>query len=280
MPKGYPVPLNLGNRIKGVPIANNSKTITKRKNRRKAISNRQGIEINRAEGGFKNVVTSGRLVPITINTFGRVTYYHQSNNEFIPEFQLESNNYTTHTNIIDVADELNNAAEFTENRKKSDQYQVISVALTIDYNRIPQGGDRVAKLLLMTETDKQEGLLQYEMKRENNIMKLGMGSNGVKNYNTKVTPVTTSPENRAWQSSQYTWGGTWKIKISQVDDTVLTRLHDEAYMTLASWKLSVKVLFRITDMNNLNINMTPQPTIKKLTEEIEKLKEKLQDHNK
>jgi hypothetical protein len=235
------------------------------------------MEINRAEGGYKNVVTVGKVIPIVINTYGRLVYQNVVSNEFVPVFTKESDNYTTSSQLLDVQDELTKAKEFTENRKRSDQYKVTSVALTIDYNRIPQAGDRVSKLLLGTETDTQTSLAQAEMKRENNIMKISMATNGTKNYNTTVTAATTIPDNRAWQSSEYTWAGIWKIRISQMDKTELTRLNDENEFVLGTWKLSIRILIRLTDVDNMLVSMNTKPSLIKMAEQINELKKKLEE---
>lgn len=235
------------------------------------------MEINRAEGGYKNVVTTGRLVPVVVNTYGRLTYYQTSGSEFQPEFQRESDNYTTHDQILNVTNELNDSSEFTENRKRSEEYKVTNVCLTIDYNRVPQAGDRVSKLLLMTGTDKVNITASSEMKKENNVMMLSMSSTGIKNYNTRVTIQTTSPENLTWQSSSYTWAGVWKIRVNQQDITTLTRLNDEMYITLATWKLSIRVLFRITDVENLNLQMNNAPRLNTLVTELEGLRKRIEE---
>lgn len=282
--RGYPVPLNLGNRIQGIPVANrntNQNRVSQKSQRRGNRYNyTKPIEINKAEGGYKSVVTNGRLVPIVINTYGRLTYYHQGNNVFQPEFQFESNNYTTSSDQIDVTDQMNNSVEFTENRKRSEEYKVTNVCLTLDYNRVPQGGDRVSKLLMMTICDKLDITLEKEMKRENNVMMLSMSTNGVKNYNTRLDNRTTDIANLNWQNSAYTWPGVWKIRVSQQDITTLTRLHDESYIVLGTWKLSIRVLFRITDMQNLNLSMSNPPTITSLVKEIEQLKKQLEEAKK
>jgi hypothetical protein len=280
--KGYPVPLNTGNRIPGVAVANRNTTNNNRvsqKGERRGNRNKFGrpLEVNKAEGGYKSVVTNGRLVPIVINTYGRLTYYHTGNNVFQPRFQFESDNYTSSSDRIDVTAQMNNSDEFTENRKRSEEYRVTNVCLTIDYNRVPQGGDRVSKLLLMTICDKLDVTLQKEMKRENNVMTLSMSSNGVKNYNTRLDNRTTEIANLNWQNSAYTWPGVWTIRISEQDMTTLTRLNDENYITLGTWKLSIRVLFRITDMQNLNLTMSNPPSLASLVNQIEKLQLELKE---
>jgi hypothetical protein len=278
--KGYPVPLNTGNRIPGTAIANRNTNKTRVSQAGERRGNRRTfgrpLEINRAEGGFKSVVTRGRLVPIVINTYGRLTYYHQGNNVFQPLFQLESDNYTSSSDNINVSSEMNISDEFTENRKRSEEYRVTNVCLSIDYNRVPQAGDRVSKLLLTTVCDKLDQTLQTEMKKENNVMMLSMSANGVKNYNTKLDVRTTEVANLNWQNSNYTWPGVWKIRMSQQDITTLTRLNDEAYIVLGTWKLSIRVLFRLTDLQNVNVSMSNPPNLANLVKEVELLRQELE----
>lgn len=271
---GFAVPMSKwGNRIKGTTQGTVRRD--QRRGRKKNASARP-MEINKAEGGFKPVTTRRRLVSVTINSFGRLTYFQVTGNEFRPEFEKESDNFTTHSQLLDVTDELNGSAEFMDNRERSENYKVLSVALTIDYNRIPQAGDRVSKLMLATETDRVQAKSQLEMKRENNTMWLAMASNGIKNYNTRVAITNTKPENLTWQNSQYTWPANWSIRVADADKTTLTRMNDETSFTLASWKLSVQVVFRLTDVAS-SVTMKKAPSLTTALQRIEELEQKIDE---
>lgn len=283
MGKGFPAPLNLNNRIKGQPInqqvrRSGQRPNVKRRNRPTYRKRSAGVEVNRAEGGYKSVTTNNRIVNITINTYGRLTYKRAGEDEFVPEFRLESDNYGSGDAILDVTNQLNNSNEFTQNRKRSEEYMVKRCSLTLDYNRIPQGGDRFTKLLLSTITDKVPEMLQTEMKKENNVMHLSMGQPGIKNYNTVLSKRTTNLENLNWQKSSYTWGGVWKIRVSTEDKTSINVAPEVELIDVATWKLSVLVAFRLTDIEN-SVTMNRMPTlieINELKKELELLRTEVQ----
>lgn len=245
----------------------------KQRRRNKRYESTAGIEINRAEGGGKPVVVPTKTHSVTVNTYGRLCcIYDQSLNGFRYQLQTGSDNYASPKDYIDVTDQLNQAEEFLENRRKAQSYKVKSVSWTLDYNRIPASTETIPKLFLWTNTDLVTVINPHQ---ENNTMVLGMNSNGVKNYNTVVNYRNTSSDHTDWQNSLYAWAGKWEIHCSAQDTIFLSRGNQETYYVMGTWKLSIQVLFRETD-NIRDVLPTKQPSVIDLENKIKELTMKLQ----
>jgi hypothetical protein len=244
----------------------------KQRRRQKRYGTTAGIEINKAEGGSKPVVVPAKTASVVVNTYGRLScIYDQTLNGFRYQLQTASDNYANPRDYIDVTEQLNGAEEFLENRRKAQVYKVKNVSLTIDYNRVPASTETIPKLFLWTNTDLVTVVNPHQ---ENNTMILGMNSNGVKNYNTTVNYRNTRSDNLDWQNSSYNWAGKWEIHCSSQDIVFLSRGNQENYYVMGTWKLSIQVLFRVTD-NIRNVLLTTKPSLPKIEEEINKIKEKL-----
>jgi hypothetical protein len=233
---------------------------TKQTRRRRGKRSRKtsGLEINRAEGGSKSVVQPSKVLPISVNAYGRLTYYYDSGTGgFKPKWQFLRNQYGTSDNTLDVTYELNNCDEFNKNRMKSNQYCIRNVSLSIDYNRVPASGETIPKLMLWTNTDR---VTTTDSLFESNVMKLAMNQNGVKNYNTRLDIRNTLPENLGWQSSEFTFPAKWQIIVDSQDVAFLSRPQQEMYFIFGTWKLSVNVLFRIIDDEH-SISSKVRPTV-------------------
>jgi hypothetical protein len=244
-----------------------------------------GLEINKSEGGFKSVAARTYIRPISVNIYGRLIYeWDESLSGFKPKFTLQREYFSGSTEKINVDNELNHAQEFLDWRKASLQYMVKSVSMSIDYYRVPKAGERVPKLFLWTNTDRVTVINpQYEP----NVMVLDMSSLGVKNYNTRVSRATTTPDQVGWQLSSDDWLGKWEIHISAQDLAQLDRTNFETQYTLGTFKVSILVLFRLQDsiiglnrsLENAKIPEEVKDDSKKVSteEEVLKLAQKVED---
>jgi hypothetical protein len=201
------VPTKLRNRYRGGATL----TRTQRRNRRRR-RNRNGIEINKAEGGFKNITIPFRTQGIGINTYGRIVATHVGDNwEY--GFQPESDNYATHAefNLIHM---LNNSTEFKTRLQTTSQYKLLGVRICIMNNRIPEAKDTLSKLLVYVNTSK---VIVIDPKVQNNVMQLNMNSIGTKNYNFNVNATNMPKDYIGWLNGDDLYRGNIYMHFSAMD---------------------------------------------------------------
>jgi hypothetical protein len=195
--RGYNVRDNLRNRT-------NTRTRFTRRNQDNRRFRNGGMEINKAEGGFKRINNSGIVKSMGINFYGDLNLIRQNaaNNTWEYYFGVIP--------LLNVAEKLNEDQEFINAVKNSSQYKVMGVSLMLQNNRIPQTGDVYSRLLLSATTDK---VSVNDLTKDNNVMKLNMSTLGTKNFNFRFNIANTNPENLAWQSSENLWNGTAQVRI-------------------------------------------------------------------
>jgi hypothetical protein len=185
-------------------------TSTRRKPRR--FYNNNGIEINKAEGGWKSPSYNGKIIGQTINMkFLLVGNYHQ---DFA--YYIGSDSYDL-TQDFDITSKLNDNDEFLQLRKQALQYKVQNICVSINYCRIPKAGERWNKLMITPETDLIE---QDDPLLNKNTMQLDMSKNGTKNYNFRITKRNTEYDNSGWIIGQAQFSGIVKLHLSQLDTNV------------------------------------------------------------
>jgi hypothetical protein len=254
--KNYNVRENLRNRT------NVRNRFTRRNQENRRFRN-NGVEINRAEGGFKRINNSGIIKSMGINIYGDLNLIRQnaSNNTWEYYFGVIP--------LLNVTEKMNEDQEFINAVKNSSQYKVVGVSLMLQNNRIPQAGDLYARLLLSAVTDK---VSVNDLTKDNNVMKLNMSTLGTKNFNFRFNIANTNPENLAWQSSENLWNGIAQVRIQGESLSNLAGGSDlPVTVKIGSFKVTVHVLLRTQDTEN-----SSSPTMKvNIREEIEKLKTKL-----
>jgi hypothetical protein len=239
------------------------KTRFSRRNQDNRRFRNNGVEINRAEGGFKRINNSGIVKSMGINIYGDLNLIRQnaSNNTWEYYFGVIP--------LLNVAEKLNEDQEFINAVKNSSQYKVIGVSLMLQNNRIPQAGDLYSRLLLSAITDK---VSVNDMTKDNNVMKLNMSTLGTKNFNFRFNIANTNPENLAWQSSENLWNGTAQVRIQGESLSNLAGGSDlPVTVKIGSFKVTVHLLLRTQDTEN-----SSPPTMKiNIKDEIDKLKGRL-----
>jgi hypothetical protein len=226
-----------------------------------------GIEINKAEGGFKNIVNSGIVDTVGINRYYEIIV-KKYNNEW--SYQIKDNLYSNDN--IDITDILNQSDEFKNKLMNSSQYWVKNVMCSFDYTRIPSAGDNLPKLLMFPTMDK---ISVEDPKIETNVMKLDMSHNGVKNFNFIINNKNTNVLNTGWQDSHYIWNGNCKLNVeSQGTINITDESETLQVVVLGVLKITITVLVRLQD----STNQQPRKLMKKeeLQGEIEKLNKRLE----
>jgi hypothetical protein len=192
------------------PIRN--RTITNTRRRYSRFRNRNGIEINKSDGGWKSPSYNGKIIGQTINLkFLLVANYHQ---DF--KYYIGSDSYDL-TQDFDLTAKLNDSDEFLQLRKQALQYKVKNICVSINYSRIPKAGERWNKLMITPETDLIE---QDDPLLNKNTMQLDMTKNGTKNYNFHITRMNTESDNQGWIIGQAQFSGILKLHLSQLDQNV------------------------------------------------------------
>lgn len=243
-----------------------ARVVNQRRRRPRRTKGIQGLEINRAEGGFKSIIQQGTVQMRGINLYGRLIVNKIGDN-WVYEFAPEWNNYAG-TVQLDVTQGLNQSEEFKNLCQHASQYKVIGCRFTLDYSRIPEAKDRLSRLLLSVSTDK---IKVEQPKLESNVMNLSMTQPGVKNFNFNLNVRNMDPLNLAWQNAQYLYAGNLDLYVNGQD---LNEINDDSETTwiLGTWKLTIGVLFRFQDYEKINQPFRTKPTIESLERKIDELK--------
>lgn len=271
--KHYGVPINprfFGNNFDGlrVNVRNRNRTGVQQRTRRRRRNNywNSGIEINKAEGGFKNITNTGRIIRTGINTYltlignkwdavGNKWQYMFKRNDSVP------------SHMIDVTEYLNSSTEFLDFLKRVSQYKVLGVNVMLQNSRVPKAGEVPSRLLFYASTDK----IQVDNpKVDRNVMRLNMNTVGTKNFNFKLNKGNTNDLNLGWQDSSEYYNGAIQLRVSSEDDSYFD--DEETNIMIGTVKVTITVLGRLQDSNNYN---APSQKMK-IEEEIKKLKERLE----
>jgi hypothetical protein len=242
-------------------------TRTNRRNQRRR--NRKGMEINRAEGGYKNITLPYRMQSIGINTYGRLAIV-KVGDSWNYAFQPQNDNYANHEeyNIMTM---LNDSTEFKDRLKTTSQYKVESVSIAIFNERIPEGGDKLSRLLAYVNTTKVSVL---QPKIQNNVMRLNMNSIGTKLYNFRLTDESIGKDFTGWFDGDDLYTGNVYLHV-QSEDINIIKDTTETTVILGTVKITFHVLTRIQDYvrnNEPQKKLTESEKIKNLQEEINKVK--------
>jgi hypothetical protein len=242
-------------------------TRTQRRNLRRRRN--AGIEINRAEGGFKNITIPFRTQGIGVNTYARLAVV-KTGDTWSYAFQPESDNYANHQefNLIYM---LNNSTEFTNRLKTTSQYKLLGIRICVMNNRIPEAKDTLSKLLLYVNTSK---VSVNDPKIQNNVMQLNMNTIGTKNFNFNVNTTNMGKDFIGWLNGDTLYPGNIYIHVDSMDKNVMADTTQTTIM-LGTIKVTFNILTRIQDYTR---NLTPtrketvQQNIDRLEHELSKAK--------
>jgi hypothetical protein len=215
-------------------------TRTQRRNQRRR-RNRAGVEINKAEGGFKSLTLPYRTQGIGINTYARLVVTHIGN-DWKYGFQPETENYATYDEF-NLMVMLNNSQEFKDRLRTTSQYKVLGVRICIMNNRIPSAKDRLSKLLAYVSTTKFSVL---DPKIQNNVMQLNMNTIGTKNYNFNLNNSNIGKDFTGWFDGEDLYTGNVYLHVAGMDENYLNE-QNETTVILGTVKVTFSVLTRIQD---------------------------------
>jgi hypothetical protein len=265
-----PLPLNSRNLNYGVGIKNINRQGTRaiqgrRRRRRNRNKGSQGIEVNKAEGGFKSITIPYRTQGIGINVFARLEIV-KIGDDWVYKLAPENENYAQYS-AYNLTNMLNWSTEFTDRLKSSSQYLVRGVRISISYDRIPEAKDRLSKLLLSIHTNKVQ---VQDPRIQNNVMRINMNQPGTKNFNFNINATNMNKDNIGWIEAETLYNGNIYLHLDAQDTNHMNEA-DETTVILGTVKITFSVLTRIQDYLKVR-----EPT-KKLTNEeiIDELKEKI-----
>jgi hypothetical protein len=238
-----------------------------RRNRRR--SNRNGIEINRAEGGRKAITLPYRTQSIGVNLFGRLLI-QKIGEAWYYRIGMEKDNYAGR-DYIDIAEYLNFSDEFRDRLQVSSQYLIKGISVTISYDRVPSAKDRLSTLLLYYDTDK---ITVQSPRIQPNVMSLKMNMIGTKNFNIRLNRQNTKVDDLGWQDAAYLYAAKFNLHVNSIDENYMEE-QNETTIILGSIKISIEVLTRISDYMRPNApakKIDLEEKVKELTQELEAMK--------
>jgi hypothetical protein len=138
---------------------------------------------------------------------------------------------------------INSSEEFNDWCRAATQYKIYGVRISIDYTRVPESGDSLARLLMSVQTDKCN-VVQPAIER--NVMNLDMSKGGVKNFNFNFNRGNTNVENLGWKDTTDYYGA---ICILKVDGQDLSFLKDTSLsnVLLGTIKFTIMAKVRLRD---------------------------------
>jgi hypothetical protein len=114
-----------------------------------------GLEINKASGGFKSIINTGAVRHLAINEYGRLMLT-KAGSAYSYAMTLKKQSHSTEHTTVDLSELINESEEFNEWCRCSSQYKIYGIRISIDYARIPEAGDTLARLLMSVRTDKAD----------------------------------------------------------------------------------------------------------------------------
>jgi hypothetical protein len=232
-------------------------------------SNRNGLEINRAEGGSKRITLPYRTQSIGVNLFGRLLI-QKIGEAWYYRIGMEKDNYAGRE-YIDIAEYLNFSDEFRDRLQVSSQYRIKGISVTISYDRVPSAKDRLSTLLLYYNTDK---ITVQNPRIQPNVMSLKMNMVGTKNFNFLINRQNTKVDDLGWQDASYLYAAKFDLHVNSIDENYMEE-QNETTIVLGSIKISVEVLTRISDYLRPNApakKIVLEEKVKELTQELEAMK--------
>jgi hypothetical protein len=195
------------------------------------------MEINRAEGGYKNLNQGAKLISQTVNMYRDIFLGPSSNPIYGVGGSLETD--------LNLSALLNSSDEFEVMRTMSYKYKLCKVFLSFDYALVPSSGMLLNKLVLNPRTD----LIDVDEPLYNkNAMVLSMSRNGVKNFWFNLNKGNMLETNVDWIPSDITFPGTLHLSLSSQGTNVSVA---EVPSKLGVLKISYNVLVMQKDLTFL-----------------------------
>jgi len=216
------------------------------------------------------VSNTGNILNTTIEIYGRLCLKKTGDREngYIYVLQRASDDFGSNFSTLDISSELNQSTEFMLNKNKSLEYRVVSVTSVFDYVRVPSSGDVFNKMLCWYTTDK---VVPFGYAYENNVMKLNMYNNGVKQYGMVLNRNNMNDDNLGWIKSANEFPGTIRLTVNSIDKNFLMTQSEQILHVLGTIKVCVNVLFKETDTSRSSL-MGNMLLIGKLEKELNELK--------
>jgi hypothetical protein len=215
-------------------------SVTRRRNRRRR--NKGSLEINKAAGGYKSIVSTGAVRHLAINEYGRLMLT-KAGSAYSYKIALKKESYATNYSTIDLSALINESEEFNEWCGCSNQFKIYGIRISVDYARVPEAGDTLSRLLFTVKTDKCDVL---EAKIERNVMNLDMSATGVKNFNFNFNSRNTEVTHLGWTDSSEYYAGICQLKIEGQDITMLKDTTPDTVL-LGTVKFSIMAKCRLRD---------------------------------
>lgn len=262
----------LGNKI---GVRNRNKKLVNRIKKKTTTERNGGIEINKAEGGYKKITLPLKEQGVGINLHGSLLLV-KIGDDWYYRIGMASNNYAAEP-YIEIKNYLNSSAEFTNKLATTSQYRIRGINCCIRYQRMPNGGDKLGTLLMYVNTKKVE---VGNPKIQKNVMRLNMNTTGTKNYNVRLNNTNMEKEDVQWTSSRELYEGTIRLHVDKMSKIKINEVAEqETTIDLGEIEINVDVVVRYTDVDNF-----VQPTkkfnatelIEKQGEDIKKLQRMLQ----
>jgi hypothetical protein len=243
---------------------------TRRRRKNTNVLTNGKLEINRVEGGRKSVSNTGNILNATIEIYGRLCAKKtgSADNGYIYVLQRASDSYGSNFSTLNINSELNQSTEFMVNRRKSLEYRVVNITTVFDYVRVPSSGDVFNKLLCWYTTDK---VTPIGKDHENNVMKLNMYNNGIKQYGMIFNRNNMNDDSLGWINSTTDFPGRLTLTIDSVDTNYLNTESQQILTVLGTVKICVNVLFKETDTSRTLLT-EKMLLIDKLEKELNELK--------
>jgi hypothetical protein len=264
-PIDYGMPISVGNRMRRT----GRNVVARLRKRRLPRNKKGGLELNKADGGFKNIVNTGSISTFGVNVYGRIYASQGQGGIWGYKLATEKSNYSLQ-DVISLTELLNDSNEFKNKLKLSSQYKVVNVLMSFDYTRVPSAKDVLPRLLLYPTMDKID---IQDPRREKNVMNISMSKMGVKNFNFNINKRNTKIENLTWQDAIHLWNGTLLLNIDQQDDVKIDVDEGVYSVNLGTFKITFTIKIRSQD-----VMKSDAPTRKiNLEEEVKELKKKLNE---
>lgn len=209
--------------------------------RRRIRRKRNQIEINKAEGKNKIITDFGPIRRIAINSYSAI-YVQQDTLYYILQNSLKR--------VFNFQEDLRASQEFQNWKYRAAAFKFETVCISFNYNRIPNGGEKFAKILLTISSDMIPFVDNPDKNR--NSMIWDMSHNGTKNFNFRITNRNTEKINQEWQNPDSDWSGVLKCSISEVDQASTrvkpdTELGEDFPIKIGELKITYRIAFRLTD---------------------------------
>jgi hypothetical protein len=206
----------------------------RRRNRRLGGQRRNGVEINKAEGGFKPL----NACPLR---FSGIDLYNRITLTSAGVYQWANNSKT-----LNIHDLLNINEEFESMKLTWYRYKICGIRVTFSYSAILGAGHVLTKLFIIGNTD--TGVLDQKVNPQYS-MKWDMSSVGVKNYNFNVNTSNTDSDYVEWLPGSASYNGFIRLYLDQASNCVVPT--GTADQTLGDVKISVIFRVRLKDTADL-----------------------------